>query len=171
MDERTGRVGVSHDGHPAQSASPDEAVRKLGAEIAAVREELGGLVAELDRRRHEMLDLKLQARRHAVGLTVSAASVLGAAAGVVWIGAWRARRRGRLLSRAVRLRDAVERMIDRPDRVAAEQPVPGKIITAAATAAVATIINRVLGRAVEAFIDQFRRERASVRRERTARAA
>src|SRR5262249_41067520 len=152
----TGRVGVSYDGHTAERSSPDEAVRTLGAEITAVREELGGLVAELDRRRHEMMDLKLQARRHAVGLGITAASLIGAAAGGVWLGVLQSRRRSRLSSRAGRLRQAVARMIDRPDRVAAEQRVPGKIFTAAATAAVATVINRVLGHAVEAFLERYR---------------
>jgi hypothetical protein len=172
MDERTSRVDVSYDGHTVEKPSPHEAVRQLGAEIAAVREELTGLVAELDRRRREMLDLRLQARRHAVGVTVAAASLVGAAAGTVWLRMWRARRRDRLLSRAARLREAVGRMIDQPDRVAAEQRVPGKIVTAAATAAAATIINRILGRAVEAFIDRYR-EAASTgaERERAERAA
>ena len=52
MGERTGRIDLS-DNHKTRPPSPDEAVRLLGAEIAELREELGGLVTELDRRRHD----------------------------------------------------------------------------------------------------------------------
>jgi hypothetical protein len=172
MGERTGGLDVtSYDGHKAQPASPGEAVRQLGADIAALREDLSGLVAELDNRRHDMLDLKLQARRHAVGVTVTAATLLGAAAGVVWVGIWRARRRRTLLSRAARFREAVGRMVDQPDRVAAEQSVLGKIVTAAATAAVATMIKRLVGPATQTLVDRYQQAGTAGRRERRERAA
>ena len=45
-----------------------------------------------------------------------------------------------------RLREAVSRMVDRPDRVAAEPGIPVKILTAAANAAVATAIKKALER-------------------------
>ena len=167
MGERTGSLDLrSKDEHRAELAAPGDAVRQLGAEIAALREELSGLVAELDRRRHDMLDLKLQARRHALGVTATVASLIGAAAGVVWVGIWRSRRRQTLLSRARRLGEAVGRMADQPDRVAAEQPVLGKIVTAAATAAVATMIKRILGPAMQAFIERYQEAGTAGRRSR-----
>jgi hypothetical protein len=92
MGERTGRLDLS-DNHKTRPASPDEAVRQLGAEIAELREELGGLVTELDRRRHDLLDVKLQLRRHVVAATVTAVSLIGAVAGLIWLGIWRSRRR------------------------------------------------------------------------------
>jgi hypothetical protein len=94
MGERTGRIEVSPDGHNVPQPSPDEAVRLLGAQIAALRDELGGLVAELDRRRHEVLDLRLQVRRHVVAAIATAVSTVGAMAGIIWLGISRARRRG-----------------------------------------------------------------------------
>lgn len=67
--------------------TPAAEVNRLRTEIEDARDGLGFYVTELDRRRHESLDLKLQLRKHkllaiAVGVaTVSAAA--GAVAGVV----------------------------------------------------------------------------------------
>ena len=91
MGEGTGRLDLSGD-HKAGGVSPDEAVRYLGAEIADLREELGGLVSELDRRRHDLLDVRLQFRRHVVAATVTAVALIGAVAGLVWLGIRRSRR-------------------------------------------------------------------------------
>jgi len=126
--------------------SLQESTRQLDGEIAALREELAGLVAELDRRRHELLDVKLQARRHAFGMAVTSVALLATASGFVWLGAWNSRRRRTTLSRVGRLREAISRVIDRPERVAAEPGVPARILTAAANAAVATVIKRILER-------------------------
>ena len=56
--------------------------RELDAEAAQLRDELTELVAELDRRRHDLLDVKRQVRRHpwSVGLTGLAlsAAMIGA---------------------------------------------------------------------------------------------
>ena len=92
MGEGTGRLDLSGN-HKTGWVSPDEAVRLLGAEIAELREELGGLVAELDRRRHDWFDVRLQVRRHVVAVTVTAVSLFGAVAALVWLGIWRSRRR------------------------------------------------------------------------------
>jgi hypothetical protein len=129
--------------------SLQESTRQLDGEIAALREELAGLVAELDRRRHELLDVKLQARRHAFGMAVTSVALLATASGFVWLGAWNSRRRRTTLSRVGRLREAISRVIDRPERVAAEPGVPARIFTAAANAAVATVIKRILERGLQ----------------------
>ena len=68
-------------------------------------------VGELDRRRH---DLKLQLRRHAVGLTLTSVAFAAGAAGFVWLGKWHDRRRQRLSARAGRFRRARSRMIEQP---------------------------------------------------------
>jgi DNA-binding FrmR family transcriptional regulator len=157
--------------HPGgeRGLSPRESSRQLEGEIAMLRDELGGLVAELDRRRHELTDVKLQAKRHALGATLTGAGLLASAAGFVWLGAWRARRRRTTIARIGRLREAVSRMVERPERVAAEPSVPVKILTAAATAAVATAMKKVLERALH-YVLRSRAERdaltpdASVRR-------
>jgi hypothetical protein len=148
--------------------SPRESSRQLEGEIAMLRNELGGLVAELDRRRHEFTDVKRQAKRHAVGAALMGVGLLASAAGFVWLGAWRARRRRTAAARIGRLREAVSRMVERPERVAAEPGFPVKIFTAAATAVVASAIRKVLARALRYALRSRAEEDALSRREREA---
>ncbi len=133
--------------------APREAVEELGGEIAVVRDELDTLLGELDRRRHDALDVPLQLRRHAAGASLTALAVVAAAAGSVWLTLWRRRRRDRLGAQAGRLQRAVSRMTEHPERVATEQTMAGKIATAAANAAVAVLIKKVLERGVERLLE------------------
>jgi hypothetical protein len=111
------------------------------------------MVVEIDRRRHELTDVRLQVRRHAVGVTVTDVALIAAVAGAVWLGMERRARQQGLLGRMARLRQAVGHMIDRPERVAAEPTVMGKILTAAGTAAVATLVKKGLDRAAQSVLD------------------
>lgn len=146
MDERA--IGMnptaSGDGRVSTELSPRENTRQLDGEVAILREELARLVAELDRRRHELFNVRLQARRHALGAALTGVGLLSAASGFVWLQTWRTRRRQSRLAQAGRLREAVSRMIDRPERVATEPGILGKIATAAANAAVATAVTKTL---------------------------
>lgn len=151
-------VHVSGDGSAAPGMSPRENTRQLEGEIAVLRDELTGLVAELDRRRHELTDFKLQARRHVLGVTLTGASLLASAAGFVWLSVWRTRRRSQATARIGRLREAVSRMVDPPDRVAAEPGIPARILTAAANAVVATAIKRVLEHSLQRVMTKGRVE-------------
>ena len=134
--------------------SPRDATRELEGRIGLVRDELGGLVAELDRRRHEAFDIKLQVRRHALETTLTALAFVAAATGFVWLTVRRTRRRQRMTSRMDRMREAVARMMERPDRVAAEPTIPAKIATAALNAALATVIKKALERVVQRTLDR-----------------
>jgi hypothetical protein len=137
----------------ADEPIPRATVETLGNEIAVVRAELDSLLAELDRRRHEALNLRLQLRRHALGATVTGLAFVGTAAGFVWLSAWRRRRQDRLSARAGRLRQALSRMIEHPERAAAEPTIVGKIAAAAASAGVAALIKKLLERGVERLLD------------------
>lgn len=106
--------------------SPREAVRQLDDEIARLREELSGLVAELDRRRHEALDIKLQVKRHGLKTALTAASLLTAGTGLVWLAAWRRR------------------------------ALAKKALSVAASAGIAAVVRRVLGRGIELASNQTR---------------
>jgi hypothetical protein len=145
----TGMSPIGTENGKVPAPSPRETTRQLDGEIAALREELAGLVAELDRRRHELLDIKLQAKRHVLEMALTGAALVATAAGFVWLGAWRSRRRQSMRSRAGRLREAFSRMLAKPERVAAEPTVPTKIFTAAANAAVATAIKKVVERGLQ----------------------
>ena len=80
MDEESTRL-------KPEEPEPAVEVNRLRTEIAATRHELGTYISELDRRRHEALDLKLQFQKHpgvVIGAGVAmAAAVAGAIAMVV----------------------------------------------------------------------------------------
>jgi hypothetical protein len=110
------------------------------------REKLTALVTELNRRRHELTDVRLQVRRHALAIASSLFAVGAVAAGAVTLGVWRARRRNTLIARGGRLREAAGRMIDRPERVAVEPTATQRIIGAAGSAAAAFLIKAAVER-------------------------
>jgi hypothetical protein len=105
-------------------------VRKVDGELDRLRGELGTLVAELDRRRHEAFDIGLQVRRHPTVVAVAAAAAALVVGGLVAI-AVRSRRRARRPSvRARETRRALGRLLDHPDRVAAEPNLGAKVLAA-----------------------------------------
>ena len=139
---------------PDDEPTPRAITETLGTEIAVVRDELDGLLAELDRRRHEALDVRLQLQRHSLGAALTVLALVTTAAGGVWLGVWRHRRRARLTAQAGRLRHAISRMTEHPERVTAEPTMAGKIVTAAANAAVAALVKKLLERAVQRLLDE-----------------
>jgi hypothetical protein len=143
--------GADRDGH-----SPRETVRLLDGEITMLRNELGELVAELDRRRHAVLDVKGHLRRHGGEIALTGVALVGAAAGFAWLEVWRRRRRQRLGARVGRLQHAVSRMIDRPERVAAEPTMTTKVLTTAANAAAAAVIKKILETVVHQVMERQR---------------
>ena len=155
MDQRTSGVEMKRDPPDGErESSPRAAAEALSGEVAAARDGLDTLVAELDRRRHNVLDVRLQLRRHALGVILTTAAFVIAAAGFVWLDISRRRERERVTSQAGRLRQAVSRMIDRPERVAAEPTIAGRIVAAAASAAVASLVKKLLERGVERLMTQ-----------------
>jgi hypothetical protein len=158
MGERTTSLESPSDSRHYQG--PRASAEQLGNEIAVVRNELDSLLGEFDRRRHEALDVPLQLRRHALGISLTALALVTTAAGSVWLTLWRRRRRGRLAARAGRLRQAVSRMTEHPERVATEPTVTAKIATAAANAAIAVLVKKLLERAVEWVMDSTQDRRS-----------
>jgi hypothetical protein len=123
----------------------DEArAERLQHEIESVRENLGGLVSELDHRRHEALNVGLQLRRHALPLAIAGAALLGLTAGGIALAIRRSRARNSLPARAVRLGQAFKRMVDHPEQQAPPPPNLGLKILAAAGAAAASVLARRL---------------------------
>jgi hypothetical protein len=62
---------------------PAVEISRLRTEIDATRDELGTYISELDRRRHEALDLKHQVKKHP-GLAIGAGvAIIGVVAGAV----------------------------------------------------------------------------------------
>lgn len=130
------------------SPRPDEVVGRVSGEIDTLRNELGGLFAELDRRRHEVLDIGLQARRHpvlAATVTTVAALLVGGALALMVRGK---RRRRRPSVRAREARRALSRLFDHPDRVAVEPSMSNKIATAVGVAVATALAKRLVERSV-----------------------
>jgi hypothetical protein len=123
-------------------------VQRVSDEIETLRSELGGLVSELDRRRHELLDVRLQLRRHP-GVVLAAA---GAAAlllgGAVAVAVRNRRRRSRPAVRAQEARRALARLLEHPHRVATEPSMGVRIATAVGVAAGSAVARRVAERLV-----------------------
>jgi hypothetical protein len=151
MGEGTPRLDTSSTSRESQA--PRAAAEALGGEIAVVRQELDTLLGELDRRRHEALDVPLQLRRHAFGVLLTVLALVITATGGVGLTLWRRRRTERLGARAGRLRHAISRMTEHPERVAAEPTVPGKIAIAAANAAVAVLVKKLLESAAQRLME------------------
>lgn len=141
MGEGSDRVKRNGSGGPGD-------VHRVEGEIDVLRHELGGLVAELDRRRHEALDLRLQVKRHpvlvATVVTVAALLVGGAIALVVR----EARDRRRPTRRARDVKDAFARLLEHPREVASQPSIGNKIATAVGVAVVTTLAKRLLDRSV-----------------------
>jgi hypothetical protein len=104
-------------------------VRALDEETGAVRRQLDDLLMELDRRRHEALDWRLQIRRHGRAIALAAGGIAAAATLIVAVYRARARRQATLAARLSeisdrgdRLRRALARIIEDPDRLAPDEP-------------------------------------------------
>lgn len=113
----------------ASSNGSSSRVRELGNETEAVRRQLDDLVMELDRRRHRAFDWRLQLRRHARAIAITGiglATVIAVAASVSVARRRRqhtlAERLSELADRGERLRRALGRVIENPDRLAAVEP-------------------------------------------------
>ncbi len=140
MGEGTGRVG--------RNGSSGKDPRQLAGDIETLRSELGDLVSELDRRRHEAFDVRLQLRRHPVAAGVAAATIAAALGGTIALIVWSRRRRQRPIEKAKRVRRAMGRLFEDPDRVAMEPRIGEKILAAAGTAAATMLTKRLVDRAV-----------------------
>jgi hypothetical protein len=78
-----GKSGSGGKDGAAGKEVPAVEISRLRTEIDATRDQLGTYISELDRRRHEALDLKLQVKRHP-GLVIGAGvAIIGAVAGAV----------------------------------------------------------------------------------------
>jgi hypothetical protein len=127
----------------------EERGAELQREIERIRGDLARTVGELDRRRHALTDVKGQLRRHPGSVVLVAVAVLGLAAGAIAWGVARRRRWQQIGARLERLREALGRMVAKPNRVAADLGVGRKIVAAAGAAAASTLAKKLAARALE----------------------
>jgi hypothetical protein len=121
------------------------------AQVERSRASLGGLLAELDRRRHQLTDMRRQLRQHPVAIIGTLTATLGLIAAVTYRGLSTRAERRTFSGRAGRLRQALGRAIEHPERVARSEPSAGKkILVAAATSAVSVIARRLAQKYIQA---------------------
>jgi hypothetical protein len=141
MGEGPDRVSADGGGEPVGRAARD---------VTVLRDEIGDLVDELDRRRHEAMDIGLQIRRHpliAVGAVTAVALLAG---GLVAVAVRNRRRRDRASEKVRALRRAFGRMARHPEEFSREPGMTQRIVTAALTVAATTLVKRMVERSVPA---------------------
>ena len=158
MGEGTDRVNGQR-----ANGEPRKMTRELETEITEVRTRLDRSLAELDRRRHELTDVRLQVRRHPMVAVAAGVTVLALLGGVAYA-VWAARQRNKPVSKARRFKHALSRMIDEPQKVAKSEPtVPEKILAAAGTAAATILVKKMMERAFDGIGRQQPVNRAQTR--------
>ncbi len=130
------------DGSPGAS-------HRIEKELSTLREEIGDLVGELDRRRRELFDVRLQLRRHPLAVPLAGLAVAVVLGGAVALLVRNERRKRRPSHKVRQLRRAVGRMVAHPERIGRGEPPPAeKILAAIGTAAATLLVRRALERAV-----------------------
>ncbi len=130
-----------------KSNGPERESDRLRSDIDATHRRLEGLLGELDRRRREAFDVRLQARRHPVAFAVGAALALGALGGGTAFAIARIHRRHRRQhSPAARLL-RLWQISGRSDaRVNGSTSVLGSVASRAGQVAVAILLRRLAAR-------------------------
>jgi len=120
--------------------------REIERDIEHVRVRLDRSLAELDRRRHELTDVRLQMRKHPAVFIGAGAVVLLMLGGVGFV-IYRSRKREELPQKAKRLRIAIGRAVDEPQKVARSQPpVWEKILAAVGTTIAVNLTKKMVER-------------------------
>jgi hypothetical protein len=121
-----------------------QAPREIELEIDQLRTGLDRSLAELDRRRRELTDLKVQIRKHP-GVFIGAGGVLLFVVGGVGFAIWRSQKRDELPARAKRFQLALGRAVHRPKKVARGEAWE-KILAAVGTTVAVSLTRKLLER-------------------------
>jgi hypothetical protein len=92
--------------HPRPTSNA-KTLRRLDEDISKSRDELGVFVAELDRRRHWVFDLRAQLKRHIVEISLAGAALTAMSIAAIWLSVRRARRRASLI-----LKSGIEHLLE-----------------------------------------------------------
>jgi hypothetical protein len=129
---------------PERSEEP----RRIEREIDALRTELDGLVDELDRRRHDALDWRLQLRKHRGAVALGAGALLAITA----LAVRRARRPVSLAEHAATFLRGIYAVGEDPDRLERADPgypaLAGQLARTAALAGASVLARRLTRRAL-----------------------
>ena len=126
-------------------ASPES----LEQEVEAIRGNVTQIASELDHRRHELFDWRLQLRKHASAIALAATAAALLVGGTIGWRTWHRRRNTRPLNKVRQLRLAFLRVVAHPERVARPQPSLGaKALSAAVTGTVGVLAKSLTQRIV-----------------------
>jgi len=131
------------------SGPPDP--EELQQEVIAARAGLDRLVGELNRRRHAMLDVRGQFRRHPLPLILGGLAVAAAIGGTITLFVAHRRRRNAWPRRVQRLRRSVAAALRHPDRNHDEPSARHKIGVAGGTAAASVLAKAAASRLLRSF--------------------
>lgn len=137
-------MGEGSDRLTLDGLSRRDRVRHVSGEIESLRGHLGSLVAELDRRRVEAMDVGLQLRRHP---TFAAVAAIGAAllvGGAVAFAVRRQRKRHELRRRAREVRRAFGAIVKDPYNVAKDSSLTEKLVATAGTTVMTLLVKRLV---------------------------
>ena len=124
--------------------------QEIEGKIVSLRGELGDIVSELDRRRHEAFDVKLQFEKHRTVFILAGVALVGALGAGIASMIRERRQRERPVERARRARRAFERLMEDPEHMARESTVAEKIAAAGGTAVVSLLVKRALDQVMPA---------------------
>ena len=119
--------------------------RELVAEVRQILNNLNGIVQELDHRRHELFDWRLQLRRHWGILALVAGVGAALIGGSMVLKSRRDREARKALTKLRKIRRAAARFVDDPDNVAPRQPPIYRKAIAAVLTALAAAGGKKLG--------------------------
>jgi hypothetical protein len=129
------------------NGTPGVEPRALEKDIEHLRTRLDRSLAELDRRRHELTDLRLQVRKHPRVVAGAAGLVVVLLGGVAFT-AWRAHEKQKPAAKARGFRIAIGRAVDKPEKIArGEAPTWKKILAAVSTTLAVSLTKKLLDRA------------------------
>jgi len=127
-------------------SSAREEVEHLERDVDQIRSNLGELVGELNHRRHDAFDLRLQFQRHTGRMILVGAAMLAMVAGGVVLAVARLRHRRSLRYRAGRFSQALRRALAHPEHLAERRPSVPRKIAAAGGGALAAAVGKQLAR-------------------------
>jgi hypothetical protein len=126
---------------------PTEAdARVLEHNIDEMRDHLGDLLSELNRRRRDAMNLRLQLQRRPAAVVLAAVAVVGAIAGLVALAVTHWHRRRSLVGRAGRMRVALRRIAAHPELLAEPEATVSHKIAAAGGTALASVLAKQLAK-------------------------
>ena len=124
--------------------SEPASVETLEDDVDRIRQNIGELIRELNHRRRDAFDLKVQFQQHAVRLVLVGAAVVAMVAGAIALALSRRRSRRTLRARAGRFGKALRRIIAHPETLGERAPSIPRKAAAAGGSAVASVLGKRL---------------------------